>query len=129
MKYRSEKDAMGTIQVPGDAYYGAQTQRAAENFPVSGLTLPPGFIAALAVIKQCAAGSNAELDLLEKKISEAIQTAAGEVGEGKHDREFIVDVFQTGSGTSTNMNINEVIAGRANEIGRASCRERVCHRV
>ena len=116
MKYREEKDSMGTVQVPDDAYYGAQTQRAADNFTISGLTFPFSFIRALCMIKKHAAVVNRELGLLDKRVAEAITIAAEEVNQGKLDDQFIVDVFQTGSGTSTNMNANEVIAGRANEI-------------
>jgi len=116
MKYREEKDSMGTVQVPNDTYYGAQTQRAAYNFTISGLTFPFSFIRALCMIKKHAAVVNRELGLLDKRVAEAITIAAEEVNQGKLDDQFIVDVFQTGSGTSTNMNANEVIAGRANEI-------------
>ncbi len=115
-KYREEKDTMGTVQVPENAYYGAQTQRAAENFSISGLTLSPSFIKALSMIKKHAARVNLDLGLLDDKLAEAIMNAAGEVMDGKLDDQFIIDIFQTGSGTSTNMNANEVIAGRANEI-------------
>jgi fumarate hydratase class II len=116
MSHREESDSMGTLRVPADAYYGAQTQRAVENFPVSGLRLPPRLIRALALIKRCAAAVNAELGLLEPTLSAAIQQAAAEAAEGRFDGQFVVDVFQTGSGTSSNMNMNEVLAGRANEI-------------
>ncbi|MBL7180547.1 MAG: class II fumarate hydratase [Desulfobacterales bacterium] len=116
MKFREEKDTMGTVRIPEDAYYGPQTRRAIENFPVSGLTLPAAFIHALALIKQCSARVNLDLELLKKDISKAIVQAAGEVMEGEFNDQFVVDVFQTGSGTSTNMNMNEVIASRANEI-------------
>ena len=116
MKYRTEKDALGPVKVSVDALYGAQTQRASENFRISGLRLQDHFIKALAIIKKQAAVVNAELGLIEKKVSGLIIAAADEVIEGKHNDQFIVDVFQTGSGTSTNMNMNEVIAGRANEI-------------
>ncbi|MFO7555776.1 MAG: class II fumarate hydratase [Desulfobacterales bacterium] len=116
MNYRIEKDSLGTIDVPEDAYFGASTQRAVNNFPISGLTLPLSFIYSLALIKQCAAVVNNELDLIDHKISNAIAASAQEVMEGKFDDQFVVDVFQTGSGTSTNMNINEVLASRANEI-------------
>lgn len=116
MKYRIEKDSLGTIDVPEDAYFGASTQRAVNNFPISGLRLPLSFIYSLALIKQCAAVVNNELDLIDHKISNAIVTSAQEVMQGKFDDQFVVDVFQTGSGTSTNMNINEVLASRANEI-------------
>ena len=107
---------MGTVLVPEDAYYGPQTQRAVENFPISGITLPPVFIRSLAMIKKYAAKVNAELGLLDGRMSEAIARAAGEVMAGKFADQFVVDVFQTGSGTSTNMNMNEVLAVRSNEI-------------
>ena len=116
MKYREEKDTMGSVRVPEDAYYGPQTQRAADNFPISGVTLPPAFIRALALIKKCAAQVNADLGLLDTGMADAIARAAGETLDGKFTDQFIVDVFQTGSGTSTNMNINEVLAARANEL-------------
>jgi fumarate hydratase, class II len=113
---RQEEDAFGAILVPEDAYYGAQTQRAIANFPVSGLTLPTAFIRTLGLVKHYAATVNGELGLLDDTLAEAISRAAREVVAGKLDRQFLVDVFQTGSGTSTNMNANEVIASRANEI-------------
>jgi fumarate hydratase class II len=116
MKYRQEKDSLGTIEVPEDAYFGASTQRAVNNFPVSGLRFHSSFIYSLALIKQCAAMVNHELGLLDKKISAPIVTSAEEIMQGKLENQFVVDVFQTGSGTSTNMNVNEVIASRANEI-------------
>jgi fumarate hydratase class II len=116
MKYRKEKDSMGTVSVPADAYYGSQTQRAADNFPISGMTLPAEFIQSLALIKSCAARVNAELHLLDPGLADAISEAAGEIVDGQHGDQFIVDIFQTGSGTSTNMNMNEVVASRANEI-------------
>jgi fumarate hydratase class II len=107
---------MGEVKVPKSAYYGAQTQRAVDNFPVSGIGFPPRFIRALAIIKHAAASANQELGLLDPKIADVIRQAAREVMEGKLDREFVVDIFQTGSGTSTNMNANEVIANRAVEL-------------
>jgi len=107
---------MGQMQVPADAYYGAQTARAIENFPISDLRFPRAFIQAIALIKKHAARTNEELGLLPQGISYAIQQAADEVAAGKFDAEFGVDIFQTGSGTSTNMNANEVIANRAIEI-------------
>jgi len=116
MKYREEKDTMGIVRVPADAYYGAQTQRAVDNFPVSGMTLPPVFIHSLALIKKSAARVNAELSVIDADIARAVAQAAGEVMAGTYDDQFVVDVFQTGSGTSTNMNMNEVLATRANEI-------------
>ncbi len=113
---RVERDSMGEVRVPAAAYYGASTERARQNFPISGLRLPRRFIRALAQIKAAAALVNAELGLLETGLANPIQQAAEEVEEGKFDRDFVVDVFQTGSGTSTNTNANEVIANRANEI-------------
>ncbi len=115
-EYRIERDSMGEVKVPKEAYYGAQTQRAVENFPVSGITFPPRFIHALALIKHAASTANQQLGLLDAKIGEVIRRAATEVMEGKLDKEFVVDIFQTGSGTSTNMNANEVIANRALEL-------------
>ncbi len=114
--YRIERDSMGEVKVPKEAYYGAQTQRAVENFPVSGIGFPPEFIHALATTKYAPAAVNEELGLLEPTIADAIRKAAAEVMEGKLDKEFVVDIFQTGSGTSTNMNANEVIANRALEL-------------
>jgi fumarate hydratase class II len=116
MKYRIEQDSMGEVKVPEEAYYGAQTQRARENFSISTLKFPSSFIRAIALIKKHAAQGNSELRLLDAGLSQAIVTAAQEVLEGKFNDQFVVDVFQTGSGTSTNMNVNEVIAGRANEL-------------
>ncbi len=115
-EFRIERDSMGEVKVPKSAYYGAQTQRAVENFPISGIGFPSRFIRALAIIKHAAASANEELGLLDPKLAEVIRKAAGEVMEGNLDREFVVDIFQTGSGTSTNMNANEVIANRALEL-------------
>ena len=115
-EFRTERDSMGEVRVPKQAYYGAQTQRAVENFPISGLGFPPRFVRALAIIKHAAASANQELGLLDSKIADVIRVAASEVMEGKLDKEFVVDIFQTGSGTSTNMNANEVIANRALEL-------------
>ncbi len=116
MKYREEKDSMGTVNVPEDAYYGSQTQRAVDNFPISDLRFPVVFVHNLALVKQCAAQVNHTLGLLDSELADAISRASREVMDGKHDRQFAVDIFQTGSGTSTNMNMNEVVASRANEI-------------
>src|SRR3989449_3557040 len=113
---RVERDSMGEVQVPQTAYYGASTERARQNFPISNLRMPRRFVRALAQIKGAAALVNTELGLLEARLANAIQQAAEEVEEGKFDRDFVVDVFQTGSGTSTNTNANEVIANRANKI-------------
>ncbi len=118
--FRTERDSMGELKVPADALWGAQTQRAVQNFPISGLALPRAFIAALALVKQAAARANTALGLLNGKVSEAIEAAAAEVAAGKHDDHFPIDVFQTGSGTSTNMNANEVIAALATRrLGKA----------
>ena len=114
--YRVEEDSLGEMRVPADAYWGAQTQRAVENFPVSGLTFGRRFVRALGVVKKAAAEANHELGLLDEETGEAIIEAADEVIVGHHDDQFPVDVFQTGSGTSSNMNANEVIANRATEL-------------
>jgi fumarate hydratase class II len=116
MDHREEQDSMGTVRVPEHAYYGAQTQRAIENFSISGLRFPSSFIGALGMIKKHAAQANLDLGLLDGDLAQAIGSAAEEVVEGKLDDQFLVEVFQTGSGTSTHMNANEVIAGRANEL-------------
>lgn len=113
---RIERDFLGEVRIPQDAYYGPQTQRAVENFPVSGQPLPRRLIRALGFVKQAAARVNRELGLLEAGIARFIEQAAAEVAEGKFDDQFPVDVFQTGSGTSSNMNANEVIANRAIEL-------------
>jgi fumarate hydratase class II len=113
---RVERDSMGEMVVPAGAYYGAQTARAVENFPISGLRFPRAFIGALGLVKGACARVNASLGLLDAARAEAIARAAAEVAEGRLDGEFVVDVFQTGSGTSTNMNANEVIANRALEL-------------
>ena len=115
-KYRIEKDSLGEMRVPEAAYYGAQTARAVENFPVSGIAFPRAFIRALGIIKRACARANVELGDLDPKLGEAIAAAATEVIEGKLDAEFPLDIYQTGSGTSTNMNANEVIANRTAEI-------------
>jgi len=113
---RIENDSLGDIEVPAQVYYGAQTERARLNFPVSGLRFPRRFVAALGLIKGEAAAVNAELGLLDPELSVAIRAAAREVADGKLDAHFPLDIFQTGSGTSTNMNANEVIANRAIEL-------------
>lgn len=110
MQTRTVKDSMGTLEVPQDALYGAQTQRAINNFPISGIAMPKTFIQALAYVKFACAESNRELGLMSAEKSEAIQTAAKEVIQGKYLEQFPIDIFQTGSGTSTNMNANEVLA-------------------
>jgi fumarate hydratase class II len=116
---RIERDSMGEVQVPIDALWGAATQRALENFPVSGERFPRNFIRALGIIKGAAAAANAELGKLDPEVAESIQSAASEVADGAHDDHFAVDIFQTGSGTSTHMNANEVIANRAAQLSRS----------
>ncbi len=116
MEYRIEHDTMGEVKVPADALYAAQTARAVENFPISGTTLERAHIAALAQIKKAAALANAKLGVIDDNIAAAISNAADEVISGKHDKEFPVDIFQTGSGTSSNMNMNEVLASLASTI-------------
>ncbi|MCB1085979.1 MAG: class II fumarate hydratase [Verrucomicrobiae bacterium] len=123
---RIESDTMGEMPVPVDALYGAQTARAVENFPISGMRFPRSFLRALCLIKKHAAITNAELGLLDQHTAKAIETAAQEAADGIHDAQFVVDVFQTGSATSTNMNANEVIARRADQlIGRKGDSPRV----
>jgi fumarate hydratase class II len=117
-KFRVEKDSLGELQVPADALWGAQTQRAIDNFPISGIAMPRGFIRALGLIKAAAAEVNAELGLQDGRIAQAISDAALEIAGGRHDAQFPVDVFQTGSGTSSNMNANEVIARLASRKAR-----------
>ncbi|QDI03258.1 MULTISPECIES: class II fumarate hydratase [Xanthomonas translucens group] len=117
-KFRVEHDSMGELQVPAEALWGAQTQRAVQNFPVSGQPMPRGFIRALGLIKAAAAGVNADLDLLPKAVAKVVQAAALEVADGKHDAHFPIDIYQTGSGTSSNMNANEVIATLASRAGK-----------
>ena len=114
-EFRLERDSMGELRVPASALWGAQTQRAVQNFPISGLRMPRGFIRGLGLVKWAAAGANLELGSLDKVRAFAIQRAALEVAEGRHDEHFPVDVFQTGSGTSSNMNANEVIAHLATQ--------------
>ena len=150
MKTRTERDSIGPVEVPSDRYYGAQTQRSFENFKIGGERFPREFIRAYGIIKKAAASVNNEFGILEEPTKSAIHNAVGEVIEGKLDDHFPLVVWQTGSGTQTNMNFNEVIANRAIEmlggelgskdpvhpndhvnmsqstkIGRASCRERV----
>jgi fumarate hydratase class II len=119
MEYRVERDTMGEVRVPADALWRAQTQRAVENFPISGTGLERAHIRALAQVKAAAAEVNAELGVVDKDVAEAIVAAAAEVADGRHDDQFPIDVFQTGSGTSSNMNTNEVIATlAARRLGR-----------
>src|SRR3954452_17523315 len=114
---RTEHDSMGEVEVPADALWRAQTQRAVQNFPISGRPLPALLLHALARIKAAAARANAELDVVTSEQRDAIVAAAGEIVGGRHDDQFPIDVFQTGSGTSTNMNVNEVIASLTSKGG------------
>lgn len=116
--YRIEKDSMGEVRVPKNAYYAAQTQRAVENFPISGITFGRSFIQALGYVKSAAAKVNSDLGLIDAGVALYIQKASQEIIDGKLDGDFPIDIFQTGSGTSTNMNANEVIASRGNEMAR-----------
>jgi fumarate hydratase class II len=116
MDYRIEKDSLGDVQVPAEALYGAQTMRAADNFPISGIRFPRPFIQALGVVKQSAAKANRDLGLVPTDKAEAVIAAAQQVIDGTLDGHFVLDIFQTGSGTSTNMNANEVLANRASEL-------------
>ncbi len=125
--YRTEEDSLGEMQVPAEAYWGAQTQRAVENFPISGIPMSRRFVRALGVVKKAAAQANRDLGLIDDDTAGAIVAAADEVIAGEHDDQFPVDVFQTGSGTSSNMNANEVIANRAAEIAGAEIGDRVVH--
>jgi fumarate hydratase class II len=118
-KYRIERDSMGELKVPADALYAAQTQRAVDNFPISGLAMPREFIRALGLIKSACAQANADLGHLGKVQAKAIRKAAEQVAKGEHDAEFPIDVFQTGSGTSSNMNANEVISSLVNRDSKS----------
>src|SRR5438874_5333524 len=124
---RSERDSMGEMEVPADAYYGASTQRAVLNFPISDLRFPRQFIRALGQIKQAAAQVNEALGTVDPQIAEAIVRASQEVIDGKLDSYFVLDIFQTGSGTSTNMNANEIFAYRASELLGGSRGSRKVH--
>lgn len=116
MTFREEFDSMGMVRVPESSYYGPSTQRAVENFRISGLLMPMPVIHAIALIKKCAAWVHADIGLMDLQLAQAIIASAQEILDGKRDADFVVDVFQTGSGTSTHMNVNEVIASRANEM-------------
>ncbi|MGN6454266.1 MAG: lyase family protein, partial [Steroidobacteraceae bacterium] len=117
--FRTERDSMGELKVPAEALWGAQTQRAIDNFPISGVSMPREFIAALALVKQAAARANRDLKLLAAPLAQAIDAAAAEVVAGAQNAHFPLEVYQTGSGTSTNMNANEVIAALASRrLGR-----------
>ena len=126
-EFRTESDSLGEMEVPADAYWGAQTQRAVENFPISGITFDRRFIRALGIVKKAAARANRDLGLIEEDVAEAIIEASEEVIAGEHDGQFPVDVFQTGSGTSSNMNANEVIANRASELAGGEVGSRTIH--
>jgi fumarate hydratase class II len=116
--FRTEHDSMGELQVPADALWGAQTQRAVQNFPISGQPMPRDFIRALGLIKAAAADVNAELGLLPKGVAKSIRVASLQVASGEYDRHFPIDIYQTGSGTSSNMNANEVIANLPRPLAR-----------
>ena len=126
-QFRTERDSMGPMEVPADAYYGASTRRAELNFPISDLRLPPAFIRALGLIKISAARVNMELGLLDERIGNAVAEAGRDVAHNRVDDQFVVDVFQTGSGTSTNTNANEVIANRATEMLGGERGSRLAH--
>jgi len=126
-EFRTEQDSLGEMQVPADAYWGAQTQRAVENFPISDATFGRRFVRALGVVKKAAARANRELGHLDEDTAGHVIAAADEVIEGEHDDQFPVDVFQTGSGTSSNMNANEVIANRATELAGGEVGTREIH--
>ena len=127
MSMRIEKDSMGEFEVPAEALYGATTARAVKNFPISGGGVSRRFIQAVGVLKGCAAKANLSLKLLEKEKAEAIVTASEEGASGKWDDQFVVDIFQTGSGTSTNMNANEVISNRASQLLGAEIGSKLVH--
>src|SRR6476661_2718486 len=116
MKFRIERDPLGEVRVPAEAYYGGQTQRAVENFPISGLTALPELVTATVQVKKAAAEANRDLRRLDDDRAQAIVSAADEVLAGKLRDQFVVDVYQAGAGTSHNMNANEVLANRAAEI-------------
>lgn len=124
---RIETDSMGEMRVPADALWGAQTQRAADNFPISDMRFPAAFLSAMGMIKKAAAETNVELGLVDEGIGAGVIAAAQEVAEGLHDAHFILDIFQTGSGTSTNMNANEVIANRAIQLRGGEVGSRQVH--
>jgi len=128
MEYRIEKDSLGELKIENDKLYGVQTARALENFNISNLKMPLDFIKALTIIKMAAATVNVELSLLDEKRGDAIIKAASEILEGNFSDQFPIDIYQTGSGTSTNMNVNEVIANRACELlGGQRGDKALCH--
>ena len=124
---RIEQDSMGPMEVPADALYGASTMRAVLNFPISDIRFPRAFLQALGLVKLAAARTNMALGLLEEKVGTAVVQAAQEVADGKLDHHFVLDIFQTGSGTSTNTNANEVIANRASQILGGALGSRLVH--
>ncbi len=126
-EFRTEKDSMGEVKVPTWALYQAQTQRAVNNFPISGITQKRNVIKALGIIKKAAAKANLELKLIDKEISELIVEAAQEVIDGKLDKHFPIDIYQTGSGTSSNMNTNEVVSSRANQLAKEKGQDTFVH--
>jgi len=126
--FRVERDPLGEVNVPADAYWGAQTQRAVENFPISGLTAPADLVTATVLIKQAAARANGELGRLDRVVADAIVAAADDILNGRYPKQFVVDVYQAGAGTSHNMNANEVLANRAAELlGEARGEYRAVH--
>lgn len=126
-QFRIEKDSMGEVKVPQQAYYGAQTQRAIDNFPISQRRFPREFIHAIGLIKMAATQVNRELGLFDERITDPIVRAAQEVVDGKFDADFAIDIYQTGAGTSTNMNANEIIANRAIELAGGTRGSRLIH--
>src|SRR5947209_9910581 len=116
MEYRTERDPLGELNVPAEAYYGVQTMRAVENFPISGLRAPADLVTATVLVKKAAAEANAALGRLDPAVARAIVSACDEILDGRFRDQFVVDVYQAGAGTSHNMNANEVIANRAAEI-------------
>src|SRR5262245_11179841 len=116
MAFRTERDPLGEVNVPADAYYGAQTARAVENFPISGFRAPSDLITATILVKKAAAETNRDLGRLNRTVAAAIVTAADEILAGQHREQFVIDAYQAGAGTSHNMNANEVLANRAGEL-------------
>ena len=116
MTTRRERDPLGEFDVPADAYYGVQTARARANFPISGLTAPDSLIRATVLVKRAAAEANRDLQRLDRRVADAIITAADEILNGRFRDQFVIDVYQAGAGTSHNMNANEVLANRASEL-------------
>ncbi|MDP9234791.1 MAG: lyase family protein, partial [Actinomycetota bacterium] len=126
-EFRTESDTLGEVQVPQDALYGAQTQRAVDNFPISGLPPQTDYLWGMVIVKKAAALANMDTGRLDKEVGEAIVAAADEILSGQHDRHFVVDPWQAGAGTSHNMNVNEVLANRATQILAADNKQRKVH--